>query len=71
MAVYNKDEVFERTVLDHDGWYGARAEGDFGTVEGWVQVVDGASGPKGFGDRVEKGELKICGRDRDAEIFTA
>jgi hypothetical protein len=56
-------------VLDHEGWFGAKAVGDFGVVEGWVQVIDGASGPEGFGDLVQDGVVRICGRGRDGDVF--
>ena len=38
-------------------------------VEGWVQVIDGASGPEGFGDLVQDGVVRICGRGRDGDVF--
>ena len=68
MGVYGPDERFELTALDHDGWLGAKAEGDFGQAEGWVQVVNGAAGPEGFGDAVAKGGAKMCGRDRSGKV---
>ena len=43
--------------------------GDFGEVEGWLQLIDGATGPDGFGDAVAKGDAKLCGRDRDGDVF--
>ncbi len=69
IGVYGPGEAFELTVFDHNGWLGARARGDFGEVEGWLQLVNGASGPDGFGDRVVKGGAKLCGRDRDGDVF--
>lgn len=69
MGVYGPGEAFDLAVFEHDGWLGASARGDFGEVEGWLQLVDGASGPNGFGDRVVKGGAKLCGRDRDGDVF--
>jgi hypothetical protein len=43
--------------------------GDFGVVEGWVQLVDGAGGPDGFGDLVRGGSVKVCGRASDGDVF--
>ncbi len=69
LGVYGEGERFEIEVLDHEGWFGAKAVGDFGVVEGWVQVIDGASGPEGFGDLVQDGVVRICGRGRDGDVF--
>jgi hypothetical protein len=69
LSVYNQNETFETTILEHEGWFGARATGGFGTVEGWVQLLDNAPGPNDFGEIVTSGNTKACGRDRDGEIF--
>ena len=69
LGVYGEDEAFEMEVLNHDGWFGAKAVGAFGEVEGWVQVVDGASGPDGFGDVVGNGGVRVCGRAHDGDVF--
>ncbi|MDA0745310.1 MAG: heparinase II/III family protein [bacterium] len=61
MGVWGPEEVFEMTMLEHPGWFGARAEGDFGVVEGWVQLEPGAKGPKGYPAPVPDGRAVICG----------
>ncbi len=69
LSVYNQNETFETTILEHEGWFGARATGDFGTTEGWVQLLDNAPGPDGLSSMVESGQARICGRDREDEVF--
>jgi hypothetical protein len=67
MAVTGPDEKMDVELLAHTGWFGARAEGEFGTLEGWVQLENGSVGPAGYGADVESGEAKICGTARDGE----
>jgi len=69
LGVFGKDERFDMEVLIHDGWFGAKASGDFGVVEGWVQLVAGVGGPDGFGDLVRAGSAKVCGRASDGDVF--
>ncbi len=69
LGVFDDSERFDLTVLKHDGWFGARAKGDAGVVEGWVQLVPGAAGPDGFGDAVSRGQAKVCGRASDGDVF--
>jgi len=69
LGVFGKGEMFDMEVLTHRGWFGAKASGDFGVVEGWVQLVDGVSGPDGFGDLVHVGSAKVCGRASDGDVF--
>jgi hypothetical protein len=63
MGVSGPGERLEMTVLHHEGWFGARAEGAFGSAEGWVQLVEGSAGPGGYGEAVAKGRALLCGRD--------
>jgi hypothetical protein len=69
MGVYEAGGPFVLERLQHAGWQGARATGDFGDVEGWVQLEAGASGPEGYGEAVSNGEAKLCGRGADGEAF--
>jgi hypothetical protein len=69
LGVYGPDEGFELKVLEWDGWFGAEVVGEFGTVAGWVQLVEGAAGPEGFGESVDAGLAKVCGRASDGELF--
>lgn len=63
LGIYGENEMFDIEVLNHEGWFGAKASGDFGEVTGWVQLVDGAEGPEGVGEGM------VWGRDRDGEVF--
>jgi len=69
MGVYGAEECFELEALDQAGWFGARARGGFGSVEGWAQLVPGAAGPEGFGDAVAAGDATVCGIGADGETF--
>ena len=69
MGVYGAGEAFDLEVMEQDGWFGARATGDFGTVEGWVQLAPGAAGPDGYGDVVSAGKAVVCGAASDGDRF--
>ena len=69
MGVYGAGEAFELETLSHDGWFGAKATGAFGAVEGWVQLTAGAPGPDGYSDAVADGRAKVCGAAMDGERF--
>ena len=69
MAVSGPRDALEMSVLDHDGWFGARTVGPSGSAEGWVQLVAGAPGPDGYADAVNSGEAKVCGRGDDGDAF--
>ena len=62
MAVTGPGEEMEIELLEHPGWFGARATGDFGTVEGWAQIEEGARGPEGY-----DGDGILCGTAADGE----
>ena len=69
MGVWGSGEALELEAMEQDGWFGARATGAFGTVEGWVQVQVGAPGPDGYGETVDKGEAVVCGTAADGDRF--
>ena len=69
MGVHGPGERFDLETLNHDGWFGARAAGAFGTVEGWVQLQPGAPGPAGYGDIVSSGKALLCGTSADGDRF--
>lgn len=69
MGVYGANEEFHLSVLQHEGWFGARATGIFGNVEGWVQLVGGSPGPEGFGKDVLNGSAIVCGRSFDSDVI--
>ncbi len=71
MAVSGDQERFDLDLLDQEGWFGARAKGAFGTVEGWVQLQHGAAGPEGYSDDVIGGKAIICGMSADGKRFVA
>lgn len=71
LGIYGAGEAFDIEVLEQEGWFGAKAVGAFGEVEGWVQVVAGAGGPDGFGDGVGRGAVRVCGRGYDGDVFVA
>ena len=69
MAVSGPEDPLEISVLDHEGWFGARADGASGSAEGWVQLAAGAPGPEGYDEAVSAGKAKVCGKGDDGDIF--
>jgi hypothetical protein len=71
MAVYGINERFKVKLQKENGWFGAKAAGDFGEVEGWIRTDDVDNVPAGFESRKIDRGINICGRSRDGEIFSA
>jgi hypothetical protein len=69
MVVTGPEETVEVNLKEMDGWVGLQAEGKFGLAKGWIKLVEGKKGPEGFGDEVLAGNSKLCGQDRDGELF--
>ena len=69
LAVWGPCERLELAVLDRSGWFGARARGPFGAVEGWMQVQPHAAGPRGYGRAVAEGRAFLCGLSAAGEVF--
>ena len=67
MAVSNDADQLDLSLMERDGWFGARASGSFGTVEGWVQIDPGAPGPENYGAAVAEGKAIICGLSADGD----
>jgi len=70
MAVSGDQEHFDLELLEQEGWFGARATGAFGSVEGWVQLQHGTAGPDGHGEDVIGGKAIICGISADGMRFS-
>jgi len=69
MVVSGTQERCDVELLEREGWFGARAKGDFGTVEGWVQLSPGAAGPDDYDEAVAEGRAILCGISADDEQF--
>ena len=69
MAVWGPHERFELELREQVGWFGARATGAFGAVEGWVQLRPHTAGPEGYGDAVTEGEALLCGMAGNGDRF--
>jgi hypothetical protein len=61
IAVSGPDDPVELELLDHPGWIGAKASGEFGAVEGWVQLRAGSPGPDGDNRPVAQGRALLGG----------
>ena len=61
MAVRGPNEELRVELLDHKDWLGARASGDFGAVEGWVQLRAGCPGPDGYDRAMTEGRALFRG----------
>ena len=70
MAVCGPGENLTLELLEHDGWLGARATNDQNSVEGWVQLRPGVSGPVDYNSPVTTGNALLCGTAADGERFT-
>ncbi|RPI26664.1 MAG: DUF4962 domain-containing protein [Acidobacteria bacterium] len=71
MSVSGPGEIVEVDLLEHSGWFGAKAIGAFGEASGWLQLQPGSPGPTGFGKEVEAGQAKLCGVAADGRRFSA
>jgi len=69
IGVWNAQKAFHLELLDHAGWCGARATGNFGTTEGWVQLTPGATGPPGYAEGAPCGAAVMCGTSADGDRF--
>jgi hypothetical protein len=69
MVVSSDQERFDLELMEWEGWLGAKARGEFGIVEGWVQLEPGISGPEDYGEAVIKGRAIICGTSADGDRF--
>ena len=69
MAVWGPGERLELEVLRRSGWFGGRARGIFGVVEGWVQIQPDIAGPEGYGRTVAEGRAILCGISTDNARF--
>jgi hypothetical protein len=65
MAARGPGESLDLALFERDGWFGARATGPFGSVEGWVQLQPDMAGPRGYGRTVAEGKAIICGTSVD------
>jgi len=68
MAVSGAQERFEVKRQEANGWFGAKATGDFGQVEGWIRTADVDTVPEGFTGPARQGRVNICGRTHDGEV---
>jgi hypothetical protein len=71
MAVFGTNERFKVKLQKEKGWFGAKTEGDFGQVEGWIRIDDVDNIPIGFASQAANRRIQICGRSYDGEIFSA
>ena len=71
MTVHNANERFDIELQKMNGWFGVKAVGDFGPLEGWIRFDDVNTGPAGFDTQTATGKANLCGRSRDGVIFSA
>jgi hypothetical protein len=65
MAVRGPRGRFELEVFEGGGWFGAKASGEFGHVEGWLQIEHNTRGPHEYGEAVAEGKAMLCGTSSD------
>jgi hypothetical protein len=67
MAVFGNNERFNVKLQKEDGWFGAKAEGDFGHVEGWIRIDHVDNVPDGYVSFMRNRRVQIIGRSRDGQ----
>ncbi len=70
MSVHNTNDHFDVELQKMNGWFGVKATGDSGQIEGWIRIEDVQTGPAGFDTQTTNGKANLCGRSRDGEIFS-
>ncbi len=70
MGVQGPGEFLKLEVLqDSDGWFGAQLRGEFGRVEGWIQLQHSAVVPKNYRDNNHEGSTIFCGTAASGKTF--
>lgn len=70
MGTWGPSEKFELEVFQRsDGWFGAQATGDFGQVEGWMQLQPDTAGPEDYGKDVADGKAIFFGQVSNGKRF--
>jgi hypothetical protein len=69
MVVSEPHEDYDLDVLEKDGWLGARLNGAFGKIEGFLQLRPGTVKPEGFGQAVGDGKTLLYGQSADGQSF--
>jgi hypothetical protein len=65
MVVDTLKDKIDIELLDTNGWFGAKASGSFGKVEGWIQYEAGSDIPGDYEDMPNANMAMICVRDRE------
>ena len=69
MSVRNDEERLDVQLHHIDGWFGARATGDFGQVEGWIRIYGSNIRPKSLTGPAANRNVNLWGRSRDGQIY--
>jgi hypothetical protein len=69
MAVDTVKDKIEVDLLNRKGWFGARANGSFGQVEGWLQLEPGSPAPEAFLSAPDAAAATVCARDTEGKLI--
>lgn len=69
MAVDTGKDRIEIDILSSRGWFGARAKGSFGQVEGWIQIEPGSAAPAEYNTDPAAADAILCARDMDGKLI--
>ncbi len=65
MVVDTLKDNIEIDLLGSKGWFGVKAKGSFGQVEGWIQIEPGTKIPSDYINIPNAGEAILCARDTE------
>lgn len=69
MVVDTPKDNIEIELLSSKGWFGARARGSFGQVEGWIQLEPGSAVPDAYLTAPAATEAILCAKDKDDKML--
>ncbi len=69
MAVDTLKDNIEIELLSSKGWFGAKAGGSFGQVEGWIQLAPGSALPDAYLTSPAANGAILCARDIDDKLI--
>jgi hypothetical protein len=69
MVVDTLKDSIEIDLLSTKGWFGVRANGSFGQVEGWIQFEPGSKIPRDYINIPTAAEAILCAKDMEDKLI--
>jgi hypothetical protein len=70
MVVDTLKDSIEIDLLSTKGWFGVRANGSFGQVEGWIQFEPGSKIPRDYINIPTAAEAILCAKDMGDKLIS-